>query len=362
MDKRFFLILALLVSCACGRQTTSSPSVIGGQPLAAPSYFAALHFVGDDRPFCGASLIAPDVLITAAHCVNFPHHQLEAWLALDDLAHLPRSRAVSAIVVHPRYHAGDIQFDLALVFLEPLPGRKPLTIPINIQARSLTPLQVMGFGNTSVHGHQYPAELLAAELDEMALSECRALGGAFENVSSSQICARGGLDGHSDSCDGDSGGPLLVRGEDDKPQLYGLVSWGVGCGEPGLPGIYTRVGAYVDWIATTEEQIKAMGRSRAKSKVKDLPLAESVQAVFYYPLFLSSPDGSRVRRFTAAYHIWKPAIDRSPALASWTAKVGGQIWELSLHADEHAQYVLQLQRGKKRWETPAPFTELQTVD
>lgn len=46
---------------------------------------------------------------------------------------------------------------------------------------------------------------------------------------------------------GDSGGPLAcVRG--DVSFLYGIVSWGEGCGRSGKPGVYTRVSNYVDWI------------------------------------------------------------------------------------------------------------------
>lgn len=48
---------------------------------------------------------------------------------------------------------------------------------------------------------------------------------------------------------GDSGGPLLLQMSDGRWCNIGIVSFGVRCGEPGKPGVYTNVGKYLDWIA-----------------------------------------------------------------------------------------------------------------
>jgi len=56
------------------------------------------------------------------------------------------------------------------------------------------------------------------------------------------VCA-GHPSGQVSSCQGDSGGPLTVDGK-----LFGVVSWGFGCGAKGRPAMYTYVGALRSWI------------------------------------------------------------------------------------------------------------------
>jgi secreted trypsin-like serine protease len=52
----------------------------------------------------------------------------------------------------------------------------------------------------------------------------------------------------TDTCGGDSGGPLFTNGVDGKPIQVGVVSWGAGCGSPGAPGIYARVAVFTNWV------------------------------------------------------------------------------------------------------------------
>ena len=58
------------------------------------------------------------------------------------------------------------------------------------------------------------------------------------------------LSGNKDSCGGDSGGPLYFWSQQAKPRayLYGLVSRGVGCARPNMPGVYTYVLKYIKWL------------------------------------------------------------------------------------------------------------------
>lgn len=90
---------------------------------------------------------------------------------------------------------------------------------------------------------------LKVRVPVVSLNRCAAV---YQRVSrtieSTQICA-GGVQGQ-DSCRGDSGGPLMGQAPSaNNWVVVGVVSYGPApCGTQGWPGVYTRVGAYIDWI------------------------------------------------------------------------------------------------------------------
>lgn len=71
-------------------------------------------------------------------------------------------------------------------------------------------------------------------------------------MTSRQICV-GGMK-NRDTCQGDSGGPLMVEKANGRWYAAGVVSFGVGCGKQGWPGVYTYIPNYIEWIKNTIAQ------------------------------------------------------------------------------------------------------------
>lgn len=101
--------------------------------------------------------------------------------------------------------------------------------------------------------------LLKTQLDTVPLDKCNEKVLFYNNFISDLAAFRDGLiegqycaqdpQGKNESCVGDSGGPLQMFDESNYgiATVVGIVSFGIGCGSD-VPGIYTRVGYYLNWI------------------------------------------------------------------------------------------------------------------
>ena len=112
---------------------------------------------------------------------------------------------------------------------------------------------VSGWGRLKSHGMTIPDTLQETEVEVVSADGCwKMLGPKYpwDRKTESMICA-GGRD--KDACQGDSGGPLVCTSKEDANVrfLTGIVSWGVGCATEGIPGVYTNVRKYEQWILKT---------------------------------------------------------------------------------------------------------------
>jgi secreted trypsin-like serine protease len=104
---------------------------------------------------------------------------------------------------------------------------------------------VIGWGRLSEGGDR-PEILQKVTVPIINNDQCRTKLNKWFDIHEGQMCA-GFTEGLKDACQGDSGGPLIVR-EKGRYTIVGIVSAGIGCARPQLPGVYSRVSHYLDWI------------------------------------------------------------------------------------------------------------------
>jgi kallikrein len=220
-----------------------------------------------------SQLIAPDIIITAAHCSqSFGEVQLGRH-NIKDPNETYESLVVEQIVTHPHYYRDQFldvdPYDLALVkvYGQSSNANAPLA-NINRDGRLLQKdqdLRVLGWGLTDPadladdQSKYYSDVLRETNVQYIPNEDCRKVVGFHrgyeqryeQKVIDVTLCAMN-FENLTDSCRGDSGGPLLVLGgdeeTDDDDLLVGITSSGYGCANPTLPAFYARISKAYEWI------------------------------------------------------------------------------------------------------------------
>ena len=232
----------------------AEPEIVGGRTARAnefPFAVALLEHGESDRVdahFCGGSLIGPDLVLTAAHCVARERPAaVDALVGTHDLRSGGRRLQARRIHVHPHFDWNTAAYDVAVIelaaFAEPAPlvGVAEPTQAAAWSDGALT--HVVGWGRTETGG--YPAVLRTASVAIVNDTSCRQSYGS-KLLEAIMVCA-GYPGGGRDACFGDSGGPLLGT-ERARFLLVGIVSWGRGCALPGFPGVYAETAAMHDFL------------------------------------------------------------------------------------------------------------------
>ncbi|XP_075956494.1 ST14 transmembrane serine protease matriptase a [Anarhichas minor] len=246
-------------NCDCGRSIFKTSRIVGGEDADEGQFpwQVSLH-VKSFGHVCGAAIISPMWLVTAAHCVQDDARTRfsqpgtwEAYLGLHRQGNIGPSvvkRNLKKVIPHPNYNAHTYDNDIALMQLDSPVKYSDYIRPICMPAPQHdfpvgSTVWITGWGATREGG--FAAKVLQrAQVRIINHSVCNDLMGG--QITSRMLCA-GVLAGGVDACQGDSGGPLSSP-SGSRTFLAGVVSWGDGCARRNKPGIYTTVTKFRGWI------------------------------------------------------------------------------------------------------------------
>ncbi|XP_049702062.2 serine protease snake [Helicoverpa armigera] len=234
---------------------------------------------GTWRFMCGSSLISSKFVLTAAHCSEASKADLtfladtkpkivrlgRTMLDHNSKHNTPFDAKIINVIVHPNFKSPIQYYDIALMelaqevlFSEEI--RPACLWNKNNMDTVVDKVKITGW-DEEPGSSEKSAKLLVADVDIIDSTTCNDLLASSCNrnwcgLDNHQMCA-GKLTGGVDTCRGDSGGPLQVK----IPLLFtypdmvrsmnyviGVTAFGIRCGLPGLPGVYTRVDSFIDWI------------------------------------------------------------------------------------------------------------------
>lgn len=226
-------------------------------------WVAALLTTAEVYLGAGALITAQHVL-TAAHKVyNISTSSFKVrvgeWDAASTSEVIPaQDVAIASVFIHPNFNSANLQNDVAIIRLASAVSLSTKSTVGTVCLPTTTfvgqTCYVAGWGKNDF-GPTGAYQAIQREVDVPLITnaacqtmlQATRLGQTFQLNNSSFICA-GGQAG-KDACTGDGGAPLVCQ-NNNIWYVVGLVAWGIGCGQGGVPGVYVNVATYLAWIQT----------------------------------------------------------------------------------------------------------------
>uniref|UniRef100_A0A803JKY6 Serine protease 27-like n=1 Tax=Xenopus tropicalis TaxID=8364 RepID=A0A803JKY6_XENTR len=246
------------LSKVCGKPVVDRSRIVGGQDSKKGQHPWQAIVWHPSKVRCGGTLISSRYVLTAAQCLESENDtSVIVILGAYNITGNHKEEVsvkVNRIILHHRYNDSDFPYDIALLELSNsvpftdfiLPACLP---PFPTEFLPGHSCLVTGWGDTDYDSTKpKPVILQEAGVRLIDLQHCRDLYKLVTNdsiITENMTCAMD-IHGKRSFCRGDGGGPLVCHAG-EQWFLVGVVSFGYGCGH-GIPGVYTSVPAYVDWI------------------------------------------------------------------------------------------------------------------